>query len=203
VSPSLRPGDRLLVATHNPGKVIEFEGLLQPYGVKVVSAAALDLPEPEETGDTFVANAELKAVAAARATGLPALADDSGLVVHALGGAPGVVSARWAGPGRDFALARRRVLDELQATGGADRSAAFVAVLCLAWPDGRTEFYEGRTDGRITLLEEGDNGFGYDPIFRPDGHPLTFAAMPLPEKQALSHRGRAFQAFAKARLTGP
>ena len=203
---TLRPGDRLLLATHNPGKVWEFEALLRPHGITVVPASALGLPEPEEPGATFAENARLKAVAAAAASGLLALADDSGLVVHGLGGDPGVLSARWAGPGRDFAPAMRRVLDGLAARGATtadDRRAAFVSVLCLARPGGAGEtLYEGRVEGEIAPEPRGANGFGYDPIFVPDGHTETFGEMPPVEKHAMSHRARAMAAFAAAELGG-
>jgi XTP/dITP diphosphohydrolase len=192
-------GDRLVLATHNPGKVEEFAFLMRPRGVEVLSAGALGLPEPEETESSFAGNAILKARAAARASGLPALADDSGLVVPALDGAPGIQSARWAGPGRDFGLAIRRVLDALAARHGsfaaADPAASFVAVLCLAWPDGHLELFEGRCDGRLVGTPRGANAFGYDPIFVPHGETRTFAEMTAAEKHALSHRGRAVRAL--------
>ena len=165
---------------------------------EVVSAAALGLPEPEETGTTFVANAALKARAAAAAARLPALADDSGLVVDALGGAPGIYSARWAGPMKDFAVAMKRVEDELQAKGAADRSAHFTAVLALCWPDGHCETFEGRVDGRLVWPPRGDRGFGYDPIFVPDGHRQTFGEMEPSAKHAISHRAVAFRKLIEA-----
>ena len=205
-SPRRRLGadGRLLVATHNRGKQREFESLLRPYGITVVPPADLGLPSPEETGTTFEENARLKAVAAARASGLPALADDSGLVAYGLDGAPGVYSADWAGPGRDFAPAIRRVLDELAARYGsweaADRRAAFVSTLCLAWPDGVESFHEGRVEGELAPEPRGTRGFGYDPIFVPEGHRLTFGEMDPAEKDAISHRARAFAAFAAAEL---
>src|SRR3954468_15181926 len=202
----LQPGDRLVLATHNPGKVREFDDFLRPYGLTVVSAASLGLPEPEETGTTFAENARLKAVAAATASGLPALADDSGVVVHGLDGAPGVYSADWAGPGRDFRPAMRRVLDDLAERYGslerADRRAAFVATLCLAWPDGQASFHEGRVDGEIAPEPRGTGGFGYDPIFIPEGERRTFGEMSPAEKARLSHRARAFATFAAAELAG-
>ena len=198
-------GRRLLVATHNPGKLREFEYLLAPHGIEVVGAAALGLPEPEETGDTFHANARLKARAASDATGLPALADDSGVVVHGLDGQPGIHSARWAGPERDFDLAIAKVLDGLKARFGsfaaADRSAAFVAVLCLALPDGSETYFEGRSDGRLIDTPRGARGFGYDPIFVPQGETRTFAEMTAAEKHAISHRRRALDAFLAALRT--
>ena len=191
-------GGRLLVATHNPGKLREFEYLLEPHGIEVVGAAALGLAEPEETGDSFAANAALKAWAAAAATGLPALADDSGIVVHGLDGRPGIHSARWAGPERDFDLAIRRVVDGLTARYGsfaaAEKGAEFVAVLCLAEPEGE-RFFEGRVAGTLTDRPRGAAGFGYDPIFVPDGHTCTFAEMSAAEKHAISHRRRALDAF--------
>jgi XTP/dITP diphosphohydrolase len=192
-------GRRLLVATHNPGKLREFEYLLAPHGIEVLGPAALGLVEPEETGDSFEANAALKARAAAVAAGIPALADDSGLVVRGLDGAPGIHSARWAGPERDFDLAIRRVLDGLVARFGSfpatDHAAAFVAVLCLAQPDGATRFFEGRVEGTLVDTPRGARGFGYDPIFVPAGHVRTFAEMTAAEKHAISHRRRALDAF--------
>ena len=164
---------RLVLASHNPGKLAELQALLAPHGVAITSSRELGLPEPSETGLTFAANARLKARAAAQASGLPALADDSGLEAHGLGGAPGVHSARWAGPERDFAKAMARVRDELgRRFGGferADRSAAFVAVLCLAWPDGHEELAEGRVAGELVDPPRGSGGFGYDPMFAPEG----------------------------------
>jgi XTP/dITP diphosphohydrolase len=195
----LTPGGRLLVATHNPGKLREFEYLLEPHGILVVGAAALGLPEPEETGDTFHENARLKARAASDATGLPALTDDSGLVAHGLAGQPGIHSARWAGPDRDFDLAIAKVLDGLVARHGsfaaADRAAAFVAVLCLALPEGGDRYFEGRSDGHLIDRPRGARGFGYDPIFVPAGETRTFAEMTAAEKHAISHRRRALDAF--------
>jgi XTP/dITP diphosphohydrolase len=185
----LEPG-RLVLATHNPGKVIELAELLGPHGLDVVSAGDLGLDEPEETGLTFVANAELKALAAAIASGLPALADDSGLCVDALSGAPGIYSARWAGPGKDFSVAMQRVQDALEAEG--PRSAHFVCALSIAWPDGHTETFEGRVDGRLVWPPRGDNGFGYDPMFVMDGKSRTFGEISREEKEADNHRARAF-----------
>ena len=183
---------RLLVATHNAGKAREIADLLAPLGIEVISAAALDLPEPEETEDTFVGNALLKARAAAKAAGMIALADDSGLEVAALGGAPGVVSARWAGPGRDFGLARARVWQELSAVPGADPAARFVCVLALASPAGEEAAFEGEVRGRIVWPERGDNGFGYDAIFAQNGADKTFAEIAPEEKHRISHRADAF-----------
>lgn len=192
-------GDRLLVATHNPGKIREFQDLLGPRGITVESARERGLEEPDETGQTFVENARLKAHAAARSTNLPALADDSGLAASGLDGQPGVHSARWAGPERDFGRAMRRLRDALVATAGrferADRRAAFVAVLCLAWPDGDDVIVEGRVEGTLVDPPRGLGGFGYDPMFVPAGHALTFAEMPAAAKASLSHRGRAVRAL--------
>jgi XTP/dITP diphosphohydrolase len=183
-------GNKLVLATHNKGKVVEIGALLAPFDAEVVSAGDLDLPEPEETAATFTGNAELKALAAARASGLPALADDSGLAVDALGGAPGIYSARWAGPEKDFGRAMRRVIDEL--AGKPDRGAAFVCVLALAWPDGHVETFEGRIEGSITDAPRGSGGFGYDPIFIPLNYNETFGEMEPERKQAMSHRAQAF-----------
>ncbi len=185
-------GDSLVLATHNEGKVRELDALVAPFGVTATSAGALGLPEPEETGETFAANALLKARAAALASRRPALADDSGLVVHALDGDPGIYSARWAGPDRDFALAMRRVEEALEARGARDRSAHFVCVLALCWPDGHAEHFEGRVHGTLVWPPRGDRGFGYDPIFRPDGHAETFGEMDPGAKDAMSHRAIAF-----------
>jgi XTP/dITP diphosphohydrolase len=197
-------GDRLVVATHNPGKLAEFRDLL-PAGVTPVSAGELGLPEPVEDGRSFAENALIKARAAALAAGLPAVADDSGLVVAGLDGAPGIESARWAGPGRDFRAAMRRVHDGLGARFGAfeaaDRRAAFVAALCLYWPegDGHHEAVEGRVDGLLVWPPRGAGGFGYDPMFAPaGGDGRTFAEMDPAEKHALSHRGRALRALVEA-----
>jgi XTP/dITP diphosphohydrolase len=199
----LKRGDTLVFATHNPDKVREVAELAAPLGIRVVTAADLGLSEPEETGATFEENAALKAVAAARASGGAAIAEDSGLVVAALGGDPGIYSARWAGPDKDFAAAMRRVEDELQVIGATTpdrRRARFVAVMCLAHPDGATEFFRGEVDGRIVWPPRGTNGFGYDPIFVPEGHGRTFGEMRADEKHALSHRARAFSAFAAEKL---
>lgn len=187
----LAPG-KIVIASHNPGKVREILEMLGPYGIDPVAAAELDLPEPEETGTTFLANAELKALQAADLTGLPALADDSGLCVDALGGDPGIFSARWAGPDKDFGLAMARVNDALEATGPeASRDAHFVCVLALAWPDGHVEWFEGRVDGTLVWPPRGTGGFGYNPIFQPLGSNQTFAEMP-DAKKAISHRAEAF-----------
>ena len=186
-------GDRLVLATHNPGKVAEFKALMAPLGITVASAAEHGLSEPEETGTTFVENAGIKALVAALATGLPALADDSGITVAALDGAPGVHSARWAGPGRDFTPAMARVVAAVAANG--NDGAAFVCALCLAWPDGHAETVEGRVAGTITDAARGEGGFGYDPIFVPEGETRTFAEMTGGEKAKLSHRARALDAM--------
>jgi XTP/dITP diphosphohydrolase len=192
-TPRLFDSERLVLASHNAGKLREIADLMAPYGIQVVSAATLGLPEPEETGTTFVANAELKARAAAEASGLPALADDSGLAVEALDGAPGIYSARWAGPTRDFAVAMARVQRELEARGAMDRRACFVAALTLCWPDGHCESFEGRVHGTLTWPPRGNRGFGYDPIFVPDGYRETFGEMDPALKHAISHRAEAFR----------
>lgn len=187
-------GNKLILATHNKGKVREIGALLAPYDIEVISVADLNLPEPEETGATFAANAALKAEAAARASGLPALADDSGLVVNALGGAPGIYSARWAGPDKDFNVAMERVNRELG--GNPDRSAAFVCTLALACFDNmkiKTDIFEGRVEGTLVWPPRGDKGFGYDPMFIPLSYKETFAEMDATAKQAISHRARAFK----------
>lgn len=194
----LQPG-KLVIASHNAGKVREIKALLGPYGVEPVSAAELDLPEPDETGTTFVANAELKALQAADLSGLPALADDSGLCVEALGGEPGIFSARWAGETKDFGVAMQRVEDRLAAlppeTG---RDAHFVCALALAWPDGHVEWFEGRADGVLTWPPRGAHGFGYDPVFVPNGHDLTYGEMDPEAKHAMSHRADAFRQLVSA-----
>jgi XTP/dITP diphosphohydrolase len=182
-------GDRLVIASHNKGKVREIALLLGAYVAHFPSAGELGLPEPEETETTFIGNAELKARAAARGSDLPALADDSGLVVPALNGDPGIYSARWAGPDKDFAVAMERVRREL---GDKDASAYFVCALALAWPDGEVEAVEGRVYGRLVFPPRGDKGFGYDPIFIPDGHDITFAEMDPDDKHRMSHRADAF-----------
>ena len=199
----LKRGDTLVFATHNADKVREVAELTAPLGIAVVSAGDLRLPEPEETGSTFEANAILKAAAAAKASGRAAVAEDSGLAVDALGGEPGIYSARWAGAARDFAAAMRHVEDGLQAAGAKapdKRTARFVAVMCLATPDGATETWRGEVAGRIVWPPRGTGGFGYDPIFVPDGHDRTFGEMSATEKHRLSHRARAFAAFARAKL---
>ncbi|WP_112382088.1 RdgB/HAM1 family non-canonical purine NTP pyrophosphatase [Sphingomonas carotinifaciens] len=193
----LTPG-KLVIASHNQGKVAEIRELLAPYGVEPVSAGDLDLPEPEETGTTFVANAELKALAAADLSGLPALADDSGLCVEALGGDPGIFSARWGGPQKDFDMAMRLVEDRLGETPDAPRDAHFVCALALAWPDGHVEWFEGRVDGTLVWPPRGTQGHGYDPMFRPNGYDTTFAEMDSDTKSGISHRGDAFRQLVKA-----
>jgi XTP/dITP diphosphohydrolase len=180
-----------VIASHNPGKASEIAELLAPYDVPVVSAAVLGLPEPEETGSSFAANALLKARACAEGCHRPSLADDSGLVVPALNDAPGIYSARWAGPNRDFGAAMARVQKEL---GDRDRRAHFVCVLALAWPDGTAAAcFEGRVDGTLVWPPRGTRGFGYDPMFQPDGHAETFGEMAPEAKHAISHRARAFE----------
>jgi XTP/dITP diphosphohydrolase len=206
-----RPIDQpLVIATHNPGKLREMRELLAPYGVAAVSAGEVGIDEPQETGTTFRANARIKAQAAAEATGRPAFADDSGLVVDALDGAPGIHSARWAGPGKDFRQAMAAVEAALAERGAREphqRRAHFVSALCVAWPDGHVEEFEGRVDGTLVWPPRGDKGFGYDPMFLPDGHALTFGEMSAEEKHGLppqglglSHRARAFLKLADACL---
>ncbi|WP_425228122.1 RdgB/HAM1 family non-canonical purine NTP pyrophosphatase [Sphingomonas sp.] len=192
---ALAPG-KLVIASHNEGKVREIRALLEPFGIEAVSAKELDLPEPDETGTTFFANAELKARSAADLSGLPALADDSGLCVDALNGEPGVLTANWAETGdgaRDWQLAMRRVEDRLQMIGpAAGRDAHFVCVLALAWPDGHVEWFEGAAYGTLTWPPRGTVGFGYDPVFVPLGGTETFAELPPAQKHAISHRADAF-----------
>jgi XTP/dITP diphosphohydrolase len=198
---------RVVIATHNPGKLAELRDLLAPYGVDAVSAGELGLLEPEETGHTFLENARIKALAATQATGLPAFADDSGLAVEALDGEPGIYSARWAGPDKNFAEAMQIIEDKLHAVKTSNRRAQFVAALCLAWPDGHTEDFEARVDGTLVWPPRGDKGFGYDPMFLPDGFDRTFGEMDADEKhglpprgKGLSHRARAFVQLAQACL---
>ena len=194
----LKPG-KLVIASHNPGKVREIRSLLGPYGIEPVSAAELDLPEPEETGTTFVANAELKALQAADLSGLPALSDDSGLCVEALNNEPGIFSARWGGEAKDFDLAMRKVEDRLSALPpGSSRSAHFICALALAWPDGHVEWFEGRVDGTLVWPPRGNKGFGYDPMFLADGHEQTFGEMDPEAKHAMSHRADAFRQMVEA-----
>jgi XTP/dITP diphosphohydrolase len=189
-------GEALVLASHNPGKVREIAALMRPFAVKVISAGALGLAEPEETGTTFEANAELKAVAAARASRRPALADDSGLCVVALGGDPGTYSARWAGPAKDFAVAMKKVEERL--AGNRDRRAFFVAALSLAWPDGHVETFRGEVHGTLVWPPRGTRGFGYDPIFVPEGGSETFGEMEPDAKHAISHRAVAFRKLIEA-----
>ncbi len=194
----LTKGMRLVVASHNSGKVREFGDLLRPFGLDVVSASELGLPEPEETEATFTGNARLKAVAAATASKLPALSDDSGLEIEILGGAPGIYSARWAGDDRNFQRAMQRVHDEIAAKGGWTKSAPvanFTCALCMAWPDGTCEVFEGKVFGKLVWPPSGDHGFGYDPIFLPDGGTETFGEMEPGAKHAISHRAKAFELF--------
>ena len=201
----------VIIATHNPGKLREMRELLAPYGIATQSTGELGFPEPEETGTTFAENARIKAVAAARASGKPAIADDSGLVVDALGGEPGIHSARWAGPDKDFRAAMNRIQTLLIKRGAKtpeQRRAHFIAALCLAWPDGHVEDFEGHVDGVAVWPPRGDKGFGYDPLFRPDGFDITFGQMSADEKRglppqgrALSHRARAFMKLAETCLS--
>lgn len=200
---ALKHTRRLVVASHNDGKVREIRELLQPYGIETFSAGELGLAEPEETGTTFAANAELKALAAAREADLPALADDSGLEVAALDNAPGIYSARWAGTEKDFSPAMERVARALEDTGASDtesRRANFTCVLALGWPDGGVQIFEGKVFGHIVWPPRGTKGFGYDPIFVPQGYAETFGEMEPDQKHAISHRARAFESFVKTCL---
>ncbi len=190
---------RIVIASHNPGKVREIGDLLAPLGYSVVSAGELGLPEPVEDGATFAENALIKARAAAAASGLAALADDSGLCVDALGGEPGIHSARWGGPEKDFGMAMRKIEERLKEAGASDpadaraRKAHFACALALAWPDGAAEVFEGQVHGHLTWPPRGEKGFGYDPVFIPEGHDITFAEMAPEKKHAMSHRARAFE----------
>ncbi len=198
-------GGKLLVATHNKGKLAEITEILAPYGVSVIGAAEMDLPEPEETEDTFVGNARIKAHAAAQATGLPALSDDSGITIDALNGAPGVYTADWAETpnGRNFMQAMTRANDELNAVGAeAPRTAQFRGTLVIAWPDGHDEVFEGVMPGQLIWPIRGEHGFGYDPMFMPDGHDLTCAEMDPAEKHRISHRGKALAKFVEGCFSG-
>ncbi len=188
--------NKLVIASHNKGKVREIGELLEPYGVEVVSSGELNLSEPVEDGETFIANAEIKAHSAAKESGLPALADDSGLAVHALDGKPGIHSARWAGPDKDFPMAMEKIESLLE--GQSDRSAHFACALALAWPDGHVETFEGRVEGQMVWPMRGDKGFGYDPVFVADGYDITFAEMSPQEKHAISHRAKAFKKLVEA-----
>ncbi len=199
----LSRGDSLVVATHNQGKLREFRDLLEPFGIEALSSGELGVPEPEETGDTFEENARLKAVITAFATSRLALSDDSGLAVKALGGQPGIHSARWAGVPRDFDRAMSRVEDQLSAKGASTpeaRRASFVCMLCLANPVGAVQFFEGTIEGHLVWPPRGSKGFGYDPMFVPDGYGLTFGEMDPADKHAISHRAKAFAAFRSAVL---
>jgi XTP/dITP diphosphohydrolase len=203
--PHLKSGDELVIATHNAGKLREFRDLFEPFGIGISSAGELDVPEPEETGDTFEDNAQLKAVITAFATGRMALADDSGLAVEALGGDPGIYSARWAGESRDFNFAMKRVEEELQAKGAitpVQRRASFVCVLCLANPMGSVHFFRGEAPGTLIWPPRGTKGFGYDPMFVPEGYELTFGEMDSAQKHEISHRAKAFAAFRAEAILG-
>ncbi len=206
-----RLAGKVVIATHNAGKLREMRELLAPYGIEAVSAGELNLPEPDETGDTFIANALIKARASAEATGLPAFADDSGLCVDSLGGEPGIYSARWAKEAGDFTSAMALVDRKMRQAGAVQslqRRAHFVSALAVCWPDGHEETFEGKVFGEIVWPPRGEKGFGYDPFFLPDGHTLTFGEMSSQEKhgipadgsEALSHRARAFQILARAIL---
>jgi XTP/dITP diphosphohydrolase len=203
---------RLVIATHNAGKLREMRELLSPFGIDTVSAGELGLPEPDESGISFAENARLKAVSASTRCGMPAFADDSGLAVDALDGEPGIHSARWAGPERNFRHAMESVEEKLRARGAhaiSQRRAHFISALCIAWPDGHVEEFEARVDGSLVWPPRGDKGFGYDPMFLPDGHARTFGEMPSEEKHAvpprgrgLSHRARAFLKLAETCFAG-
>ncbi|KKB76197.1 hypothetical protein VW29_20855 [Devosia limi DSM 17137] len=206
----LRDGDRLVLASHNAGKLREFQELFAPFGLEIVSAGELDLSEPDETGTTFAENARIKAHAAASASGMLALSDDSGLCVDALGGKPGVYTANWAGPDKDFTHGMKRVEDALQAanaTTPGQRRGSFNATLCLAHPDGRDWLFEGKVEGTLVWPPRGDIGFGFDPVFMPDGYDITFGQMPsamkhswAPGEMGLSHRARAFAKFVEGAI---
>jgi len=213
ISDRRRIAGRLVIATHNPGKLAEMRELLAPYQIEAISAGDMGLHEPEETGTTFRDNARIKAAAAAKASGLPAFADDSGLAVDALDGAPGVLSARWAGPDKNFRAAMATIEEKLRERGATSpdrRTAHFVSALCVAWPDGHVEGFEERVNGTLVWPPRGDQGFGYDPMFLPDGHARTFGEMSSEEKhglpprgKGLSHRARAFLKLAEACLPFP
>lgn len=191
---------KIVLATHNPGKVVEIKALLEPFGTDVVAAGDLGLPEPIEDAPDFIGNAKIKALASATASGMPALADDSGLCVNALGGEPGIYSARWAGPNKDFNIAMTRVADEMG--DHDDRSAYFVCALCLAWPDGHTEAFQGEVHGNLVWPARGDRGFGYDPMFIPTGFDITFGEMDPDKKHGMSHRHHAFVQLVDACFKG-
>ena len=191
---------KIVLATHNPGKVVEIKALLEPFGTDVVAAGDLGLPEPIEDAPDFIGNAKIKALASATASGMPALADDSGLCVNALGGEPGIYSARWAGPNKDFNIAMTRVADEMG--DHDDRSAYFVCALCLAWPDGHTEAFQGEVHGNLVWPARGDRGFGYDPMFIPTGCDITFGEMDPDKKHGMSHRHHAFVQLVDACFRG-
>lgn len=184
-------GQKLVIASHNQGKVREIGELLSPFGVETVSVGELGLPVPVEDSDSFIGNAEIKSLAAAKASGLPSLSDDSGIEVHGLGGEPGIYTADWAGPDRDFTIGMKAVIDKLG--DNPERGANFTCALSLAWPDGHTESFEGKVFGSVTWPMRGDKGFGYDPIFVPKGHSVTFAELEPAEKHAMSHRADAFR----------
>jgi len=196
----LNTDERLVIASHNQGKLVEIRQLVEPLGYSVAGADELGLDEPEETGKTFTENAVLKARLAAEAAQIPALADDSGLEVTALGGSPGIYSARWAGPDRDFSVAMQRVSEALLMVESLDRSCRFVCALALAWPDGHHESFVGTVEGHVVWPPRGDKGFGYDPMFQPVGHELSFAEMEPEAKHAMSHRARAFSQLLNACL---
>ncbi len=193
---------KLVIASHNQGKVKEIQELLAPFGMEVISAGDLNLPEPVEDGETFIANSLIKSVAAATASGLPALADDSGLAVDILGGAPGIYSARWAGPRKDFGRAMQKVQNAIEEYDTieqkADRSASFICALSIAWPDGHTEVFEGKVIGQMVWPARGDAGFGYDPTFQPDGYDITFGEFEPGAKHEISHRADAFKQLVEA-----
>ena len=191
---------KIVLATHNPGKVVEIKALLEPFGTDVVAAGDLGLPEPVEDAPDFIGNAKIKALASATASGMPALADDSGLCVNALSGEPGIYSARWAGPNKDFNMAMTRVAGELG--DHEDRSAYFVCALCLAWPDGHTEAFQGEVHGDLVWPARGDRGFGYDPMFIPTGFDITFGEMDPDKKHGMSHRHHAFVQLVDACFKG-
>ena len=199
----LARGTTLVVASHNAGKVREINALIAPHGLAAVAAASLGLAEPDETGTMFASNARIKSRAAANVSGLPALADDSGLCVDALDGAPGIFSARWGGAAKDFDAAMARVNRELELRGAhlpSDRTAHFVSALCLSWPDGDDQIFEGRVHGEVVWPSRGTLGFGYDPMFLPDGAEQTFGEMDAKDKDTISHRARAFEKFMRACL---